>query len=92
MIEPIEKTRHCFFIGLLDISSDHCNLHVLGVPFDGLGPLLENMELLEEVVSIMRRHKSNDLPLHPKYQWGFLLVLVEVVELVPSIRGHTRRT
>lgn len=71
-------------IGLLGISVDHCNFHLLVVLFDGLGPLLENLELLEEVASIVRGHKSlsHDL-LHsiPSGKGGFSFLLSKFLYL-----------
>lgn len=76
VVESIEEASHCLQIRLLHIGSDNCDLHLLVVLFDGLSALLEFLELLEEVASMVHVHKSRS---HDLLQWGLLLALINVL-------------
>src|SRR3989337_864103 len=86
VVETIQESGHCLLIVFFDIGSYHCNLHFLEVFFDGLGSLLEDLQFLKEITSVMRGHKTySHLVLHliPSCNGWFAFVTPSCLKLFP---------
>ena len=86
MIESIQESCHFLLIIFLDIGSYHGNLHFLVVFFHRLCALLEELQLLEEISSVVSRHEagSHDF-LHgfPSCDWRFASCMSSLDHLFP---------
>src|SRR6187399_346569 len=86
IVESIQESRHRLFFIFRDVCSYHGNLHLLVVLFNGLGTLLEELQLLEYVTVVVCWHEacSHDfLHLSPSSDGRFAFCFSSLNDLLP---------
>src|SRR3954470_6873348 len=86
MVEAIQEACHCLLVVFLDIGSYHGNLHFLVVFFHRLRALFEELQLLEEITSVVCRHESSSHDIfhfRPSCDWWFASCMSSLDHLFP---------
>ena len=86
VVEAIQEACHWMHVVFLDIGSYHGNLHFLVVFFHHLCALLEELQLLEEISSVVSRHEAGShdfLHFFPSCDWWFASCMLSLDHLFP---------
>src|SRR4051812_48753176 len=90
MVQAIEEACHCLLISLLNVGTDHVELHLLEIFFHGLCSLTKRLKLVEEVTRVVRGNKAGShMGLHvlPSCNWRLFFRFASELDLFPPKVG-----